>query len=72
MKPINYQVTITKPKEGRIDRQCFDWEDYDTPNDLRLAVAIYCNESVDLGWNVLAIDDDSKVIFVYTQDKTGV
>jgi len=65
MKPINYQVTITKPKEGRTDYERFNWYDYDTPNDLRLAVATYCNESVDLGWDVLALDDDSKVVFVF-------
>jgi len=69
MQPFNYRVTITKPKEGEIYTEQFNWYDYDTPNDLRLAVATYCNESVDLGWDVLALDDDSRVIFVFRHEE---
>ena len=65
---MRYQVTITKPAEGEIDYESFDLDDYDTPNDLRLAVANYCNESVGLGWDVLALDDDSRVIFVFRHE----
>lgn len=69
MQPFNYRVTITKPNEGEIYTDHFEWHDYDTPNDLRLAVAIYCNESVDLGWDVLALDDDNRVIFEFRHEE---
>jgi len=69
MKHFNYQVTLTKPTEGRIYTEHFNWYDYDTPNDLRLAVATYCNESIGLGWDVEALDDDSKIVFIFRHDE---
>ena len=66
--PIDYTVTCTKPVEGEIYSETFHWYDYDTPSDLRLAVAIYCNESVELGWDVEAFDSNSKIIFTFKHE----
>ena len=67
-RPTEYSITCTKPTEHRIFTECFSWEDYDTPNDLRIAVANYCNNSVDLGWDVIAHDSDGKIIFTFSHE----
>ena len=66
--PIDYTVTLTKPSEGEIYTETFHWYDYDTPSEHRLAVAIYCNESVELGWDVMAFDSNSKIIFTFKHE----
>ena len=66
--PIDYTITLTKPNEGEIYTERFHWYDYETPSDLRVAVANYCNNSVDLGWDVEAIDSDSKIIFTFKHE----
>lgn len=63
--PIEYKVVITKPETGEIYSEVFSWEDYESPSDLRVAVAIYCNDSVDLGWDVEAFDTNGKTVFTY-------
>jgi hypothetical protein len=66
--PIDYTVTLTKPRavEGKmICTERFTWEDYESPNDLRVAVANYCNEAVSIGWNVEAFDSNGKIIFIF-------
>ena len=59
-----YTVTLTKPADGRIDSETFNWYDYDTPADMRVTVAQYCADSVDLGWNVECLDDTGKIVFI--------
>jgi hypothetical protein len=62
---LEYRVTCEKPAEGRIYTEVFYCDEYDTPRDLRLAVVAYCHESVGLGWDVLALNNDGWIIFKY-------
>ena len=62
---IDYTVTITREETGEIHTDHFHWYDYDNPNDLRVAVANYCNNSVGLGWDVEAFDSNGKIVFTY-------
>ena len=57
-----YTVTLEKPDEFRIYSESFDWSDYDTPSDMGIAVAQYCADSVDLGWDVECFDDTGKIV----------
>ena len=66
-KNLEYRVTCEKPDTGRIFTEVLSWEDYDSPSDLREAVKTFCNEAVKLGWDVLALDDDSAVVFTFKQ-----
>ena len=66
--PIDYSITITKPKAGEIWTDTFHWYDYDTLSALELAVATYCTDAVNLGWDVEAIDTNSKVIFTFKNE----
>jgi len=69
MTPFNYVVTLTKPAEGRIFSENFNWYDYATPSDMRQAFVKYCNESIRLGWDVMALDDNSKIVFISKSEK---
>ena len=62
-RPIEYKVVITKPKTGEIYSEVFSWEDYESPSDLRVEMAKYCQESVALGWDVEAFDSDGLIVF---------
>lgn len=64
-QPIDYTVTISRAETGEIDTDHFYWHEYDNPNDLRVAVANYCNASVGLGWDVEAFDSNGKIVFTY-------
>jgi len=56
-------VTCTKPREGRIYSATFCRDDYFSFTDLTASVFQYCKNAVDLGWDVQAIDGDSRIIF---------
>ena len=58
-----YIVTCTKPHEGRIYSETFSREDYFSDWDLQRSALLYCKNSVDLGWDVQAIDGDSRIVF---------
>jgi len=58
-----YIVTCTRPREGRIYSEKFSRDDYLSFTDLAASVFQYCKNAVDLGWDVEAIDCDSRIIF---------
>jgi hypothetical protein len=51
------------PREGRIYSERFNREDYFSDSDLISSLILYCKNAVDLGWNVEAIDGDSRIVF---------
>lgn len=58
-----YIVTCERPREGRIYSETFSRDDYFSEWDLQRSALLYCKNAVELGWNVQAIDGDSKIIF---------
>ena len=58
-----YIVTCTMPREGRIYSDTFSRDDYFSEWDLRKSAIQFCKDAVELGWNVQAIDGNSRVIF---------
>ena len=56
-------VTCTRPLEGRIYSDRFSREDYFSDWDLHKSVMQYCRDAIGLGWDVQAIDGDSRIIF---------
>ncbi len=62
-----YIVTCTMPREGRIYSDTFSRDDYFSPDDMRRSVMQYCKNAVELGWDVQAIDGDSRIIFIEDQ-----
>ena len=56
-------VTCERPREGRIYSETFSCEDYFSEGDLRRSALLYCKNAVDLGWDVQAIDNDSRIVF---------
>lgn len=71
-----FSVTIEKPATGEIDTVRFDVWDYseeyesyrEAQSAMRVDVATYCNESMQLGWDVLALDGDGRVVFRYEDE----
>ena len=61
---LDYIVTCTKPQEGRIYSENFCRDEYFSDRDLHDSVMQFCKSSVELGWNVEAIDSNSKIIFM--------
>lgn len=58
-----YIVTCTMPREGRIYNERFSRDDYFSFHDLHRSVMQYCRDAIGLGWDVEAIDCDSRIIF---------
>ena len=58
-----YIVTCTMPREGRIYSDTFSRDDYFSDWDLHKSAMQYCRDAVELGWDVQAIDGNSRIIF---------
>jgi hypothetical protein len=59
-----YIVNCTMPRESRTYSERFNREDYFSDSDLLSSLILYCKNAVDLGWDVEAIDGDSRIVFI--------